>query len=232
MAQDNSSGRVPPYSPYKPFKDVLVQMAGSVVPRRLDNYFWGSEKSGATQASLNSAFRFFGFIDDDKNATKKLDEFIERFKANEKQALADLVADSYRDAAAKIADLDSATLGQLREAFKDAYAVDKDMLKKAVRFFVYAITDAGRTLSPYIVPKTRGTARAASRPRSRVHRQRVTPQPSPAPPEGDGAKPAPTVGQMLLAKMPDFDPEWAEETQQKWFDAMREIKHLLANDAK
>jgi hypothetical protein len=37
---------------------------------------------------------------------------------------------------------------------------------------------------------------------------------------------------MLLAKMPDFDPEWSEETQQKWFDAIREIKQLLANDAK
>jgi hypothetical protein len=31
----------------------------------------------------------------------------------------------------------------------------------------------------------------------------------------------------LIAKMPDFDPTWPEETQTKWFDGMQKILAII-----
>ncbi len=177
MAQQITSGRVPPYGPYEAFKQVLMDMADSVVPRRLDSSYWGSAKSGSSQAALNSAFKFFDLVNDDKSATSHLDEFVNAFKAGQKSALADLIYLKYRDAIEKV-DLASATSGQLREAFKTAYSIDGDVLKKAVRFFVHAASDAGKTLSPYITNSTRGTGRTTSRPRARAQRSRTAATPA------------------------------------------------------
>ena len=232
MATEITSGRVPPYGPFKAFKQVLLDMGGSVVPRRLDSSYWGSGRSGASQAALNTAFKFFGLVNDNKGATPKLDEFIKQFKADAKEALADLIFDAYQDASEKVDDLDSATLGQLRDAFKSAYAVDGDVLQKAVRFFVHGVTDAGKTLSPYITNGTRGIGRAAARPRGRARRGRsATPITEAVQSSKTDGRP-PTVAELLLAKFPDFDPQWSEETKQKWFDSLRNLKQLLENETK
>jgi len=224
-----TTGRVPPYVPFKTFKQVLLDMAGSVVPRRMDSSYWGPGKSGATQASLNSAFKFFGFVNDNKDATPKLDDFVKRLKAKDKDALRELIFEAYQDATGKVNDLDSATLGQLRESFKSAYSLDGGMLQKALRFFIHATTDAGVTLSPYITSGTRGSGRASAKPRGRAKRGRDS-MPRQEPATSETFNRTASVAELLLNKFPDFDPEWSEETKQKWFDSLRDLKQLLQND--
>lgn len=229
MAQ-NGTARVPPYVPFKAFKQTLTDMAGSVVPNQLDSTYWGSGKSGSTQAALNTAFKFLGLIRDNKVADPKLNEFIKAFRENDKEALSDLVFQSYQDALGRISDLDAATLGQLNEAFRTAYSVDGDMLRKAVRFFIHATTDAGVTLSPYITKKARGLGGAA-RPRTKaIARRRSRTVIDPQTPPMAAMTPRPSVAELLLEKFPDFDPDWSDETKQKWFQSLRDLKQMLQDE--
>ncbi len=222
----NAPTRVPPYGPFKVFKQVLSDMAGSVVPNQLDSTYWGSGKSGSTQAALNTAFKFFGLVRDNKVADPKLSKLIAAFKEDPKHALSDLVLGAYQDALGKISDLSAATLGQLNEAFRITYAVDGDVLRKAVRFFIHAATDAGVTLSPFIAKKARGVG-VAPRPRRTTIRRLAAPAPD-AP--TSNAPPRPSVAELLLEKFPDFDPDWSDETKQKWFDSLKDLKQMLQEE--
>lgn len=227
-----SASRVPPYGPFKAFMQILSDMRGSVVPNRLDSTYWGSGKSGSTLAALNTAFKFFGLVKDSKEAEPKLSEFIKAFKENEKEALSDLVFDAYQDALGKINDLDGATLGQLNDAFRTTYSVDGDMLKKAVRFFIHAATEAGTKLSPHITRTARGIGRPVrSGVRPAIRRRSRTITAPPQSPTSQGGTPTrPSVAELLLEKFPDFDPDWSEETKQKWFDSLRDLKQLLQDE--
>ncbi len=227
------SGRMPPYPAYGTFKKILTDMAGSTVPGRLDSTYWGQHMSGSVQAALNGAFKFFGFVDDTKQTQPKLKEIVQAMREGSEhfqQAMRDLVFDAYSGATSRVEDLDSATLGQLNDAFRDAYAVSGGVLRKTVTFFIHALSDVGIGLSPHIAKKTRGAGQSL-RPRSagpRARRRRGSPTIAD---RSEGPTHPPSLAELLLNKLPDFDPDWSDQAKQKWFDALREFKELLKDTA-
>jgi len=132
-------------------------------------------------------------------------------------------------------DLGRATKGQFHDAFRK-FGTKEGVLTKCEAFFIRAAQAAGIELSKRIVAGRHGasnsrSAPAQTRPRTAAAPAVVT-EKSVAPVAVEIATPADSIRLELacriLAKYPDFDPEWDAAVQAKWLEGMTRLYEGLS----
>jgi hypothetical protein len=145
-----------PYLPLKTFLSALDALREGV-PKRVDRAIWRSQ-SGAVQAQIMVAFRFFGLLDDaDVPTLPLLEKLTKADEAERKKLLKPLVETKYQPIIAH--DLTKMTPGMLNEEMEQ-FGVSGDTLRKAVTFFLQIAKYLDLPLSPYLKDKTRTSPRA------------------------------------------------------------------------
>jgi hypothetical protein len=179
-----------PYLPLKTFLSALDALREGV-PKRIDRAIWRSQ-SGAVQAQIVVAFRFFGLLDDADAPTLPLLEKLTRADESErKKLLKPLVEQRYQPIIAH--DLTKMTPGMLRDEM-EKFGVSGDTLRKAITFFLQIAKHLDLPLSPYLKDRTRASSPRTRRP---SRGQSATPPSNGTPP----AVQAPTAGSSTSVKL-------------------------------
>ncbi len=218
MVNDKGRKSLPPYVSYRTFRNFVdgLQLG---IPARIDRSYWGDRYSGSTGTQLMTALRFLGLIDGNGIPTTRLRQLASAKGAQRSDILKQIAYTSFDFLSERSLDPQVATYAQLEEAFYNTYQVTSDVARKCIKFFVSLESDAGVSLSPFIMKKSK-TIRADSvrgkttkKTGARTNRNAAIPL---------AADPIPAQiawYEMVLAKFPTFDPTWADDVKLKWFEA-------------
>jgi len=176
-----------------------------------------------------TALRFLGLVDNEGLPTVRLRQLASSRGTQRSEVLKQVSNSAFDFLADKSIDPQVATYAQLEEAFHDNYSVAGDVARKCIKFFISLQSDAGVSLSSFILKKSRaprttagGKRKSSIRTDARTNRNDVVPQ-------ANGL----FSGQnnwyeMVLAKFPTFDPTWPDDVKLKWFES---FKQLLSKEA-
>jgi len=218
MVNDKGRKSLPPYVSYRTFRNFVdgLQLG---IPARIDRSYWGDRYSGSTGTQLMTALRFLGLIEGNGIPTTRLRQLASAKGAQRSDILKQIAYTSFDFLSERSLDPQVATYAQLEEAFYNTYQVTSDVARKCIKFFVSLESDAGVSLSPFIMKKSK-TIRADSvrgkttkKTGARTNRNEAIPL---------AADPIPAQiawYEMVLAKFPTFDPTWADDIKLKWFEA-------------
>ena len=213
---DPGSGTIPPYIPFQTLLTFLKQLKADGLPPQIDKSVL-SKFSGGTQGQLKVALRAMGLMDDNK-PTPDLESMVEALETPEFQAvLLKLLHRTYPYVFAL--DLVAATPTMFADAFKGTGAKE-DVSRKCRTFFLHAAKAAGVPLGNRIL--TGSVPRTSNGGTKRKPKTKAKPDPasdSNANDKGEVQQPKPDNGVLsqLLAKFPDFDPNWPDDIKAKWF---------------
>ena len=216
---------IPPYVPYRTFRNFLEQLSVEGIPARIDRSVWGARYSGSSGLQIVTALRVLALIDREGRPKPELERLARSEGDTRREALRSLLERRYIPIFQL--DLSRATKAQFQEAFR-VYDAREGVLRKCENFFVQAAQDAGIDLSPYILAR-RHTARRhspATRSRSLTHqasKQATADLVAETPPR--------TLAEMVLAKYPNFDPEWEPGLQARWLEGMERLCNALGRDS-
>ncbi len=129
------SKRVPPYLPFKTFLSSLDVLSHGVPPK-LDRTLWRSQ-SGVTQGLIMNAYRFFGLVDDEPDASDSSTDHLDKMAKHpdkRPEVLRFLIECQYDQILAKH-DLTKMTLKMLEDAFDREFSVSGGTKQKAITFF-------------------------------------------------------------------------------------------------
>ncbi len=226
--EDTGQKRVsPPYAPYQSFKTFVGSFkAHQIIPNRIDRSLL-KNTSGTIQNQVMSALKFFDLIDDAGRPTDALRGLVDAYGGdNWPVALGDILKSSYSDIFA--IQLDRASSSEFNDKFRATYQAEGETFRKASTFFLKAAREAGIPLSPYLTsgskPNGSGTgggkrrARAKQKAQSMASDQADRENPPPPAPKHQG-----DMASQLLAKFPEFDPNWPPEIQFKWFEGYQKL---------
>lgn len=223
-SQHKDRKAVPPYLPYKTFRNFIDGLKGQI-PGRIDRSLMGT-MSGAAQTQLLKALEYMELISSNGIPSKRLDNLVETEGVSRGVALGGLLKEYYPFLFESGFNLENATYPQLVEQFQKSGATG-DTVRKGVAFFVAAAKDTGIPLSQYILNKAkRGPSGLATSRTAWKRTQRGRRNDSASPPQ------SPAGGQMsdwqksLLAMMPQFDPKWSQQERESYFEAIKEIKRI------
>jgi hypothetical protein len=149
--------RVPPYLPFKTFLSSLDALSHGVPPK-LDRTLWRSQ-SGVTQGLIMNAYRFFGLVDDEPDASDSSTDYLDKMAKHpdkRPEVLRFLIEAQYEPILEKH-DLTKMTLKMLEDAFEQAFSVSGGTKQKAITFFLKAAKFADMPLSPYLSSLLRAT---------------------------------------------------------------------------
>lgn len=152
MPKDPQKPSTPPYISYASFKSFINGLGESTVPSRIDKTVM-SNYSGSTQYQLLPALNWLGLIDFEGTPSDLLKSLV---TANEDEfgtILEPVIREKYRFLFSGDIDLQSASAGQVEEAFK-AQNVKGSTVTKCISFFLKIAKEAGITVSPHVKPPT------------------------------------------------------------------------------
>jgi hypothetical protein len=209
---------IPPYVSYRTFRRFINELQIGI-PSRVDRSYWGERYSGSTGTQLMTSLRFLGLIDSDGIPTTRLKQLVSSTGNQRNEVLNQIARTSFGFLSEWSLDPGTATYTQLDEAFAKTYQMKNDVKRKCIKFFLSLLSDAGVFLSPLIIKRSQAM-------RSRISRKRTTKE------KDTGANRNPLTSsdsnlipnqmiwyEMVLAKFPNFDPDWADEVKLKWFNA-------------
>jgi hypothetical protein len=146
-----AQAKAAPYLPLKTFETALDALQEGV-PKRIDREIWRT-KSGAVQAQIMVAFRFFDLLDEAYAPSMPLLENLAKADESErKKLLKKLVEQKYKSIIDH--DLTKMTPGMLSDEMAK-FNVSGETLRKAVTFFLQLAKHVDLPLSPYLKDKTR-----------------------------------------------------------------------------
>lgn len=153
MAEEQKTPKkAAPYIPFKTFTSFVERLHNTAVPPIIDGSVL-STMSGSMRSQLMSALRFMNLIDGRGTVSEELNTLVNSYKTdNWKKSLTDLIFEAYLSVVENV-DLDKGTAQQLNEAFRLKGNVDGQMLEKAVRFYLAALSECGITVSPHFTAK-------------------------------------------------------------------------------
>ncbi|MEE9614696.1 MAG: DUF5343 domain-containing protein [Thermodesulfobacteriota bacterium] len=217
-SQSHAKTGVPPYIPYKTFRNFIGSLQQGV-PSRIDRSLMGT-MSGGLQQQLLAALKYLRLITEKGGSTEQLTRLVKSEGAERQKNLTEILQSSFPFLFRKEFDLENATAHQLEDEFKNVGA-GGGTIRKCVKFFIEAAKDAHIAISPYILKAKHGTKNSVvkSKPKKRKTFKR-TPESEPSPPEQSKQVEWP---QLLLSKFPSFDPDWSDEVKAKWFDAFDQL---------
>lgn len=202
---------IPPYVAYRTFKTFLESLKVAI-PSRIDRSVMSSY-SGAVQAQLLQALKFFDLIGQNGHPKERLSQLVHSEGPGREKLLNEMVHAYYSQLFTGDFDLMKATSSQLAEQLGGS----GETVRKCIAFLLPLLKDAGITLSPHIKGAPKRTNGGSKR--RRVALLADTPPPPPPPP------PAPVVGwsELLLSKFPSFDPAWPDDVKARWFDSFEKL---------
>jgi len=230
MAKEaTGSGGVAPVVSYISFKNFFDKMKAGI-PGRIDRSAL-KYTSGAIGTQLIHAFRALKLTDEQGHPNAKMEALAAGYAAKDKASLKDLLRSAYPGVFDGKFKLANATSSQLREKL-EAMGISGDTVRKAQAFFVAAAKDAGEELSQFLsAPSPRGAANGSTRqasgaPRRAKKKTKGSAPQTPTALPGDSGSSA--IWQAVLAKLPDFDPEWSKEAQADWLAMLKGITEGVA----
>ena len=218
MVNDKSRKSLPPYVSYRTFRNFVdgLQLG---IPARIDRSYWGDRYSGSTGTQLMTALRFLGLIDGNGIPTTRLRQLASAKGAQRSDILKQIAYTSFDFLSERSLDPQVATYAQLEEAFYNTYQVTSDVARKCIKFFVSLESDAGVSLSPFIMKKSKTIRADSVRGKTTKKTGARTNQNAAIPLAADQIPAQIAWYEMVLAKFPTFDPTWADDIKLKWFEA-------------
>lgn len=221
MANETKTIEAPPYIAFSTFSKFIKGLGETSVPDRIDKSLLRNF-SGSNQSALLAALKWFKLIDEVGAPSAKLDEY-SKVVDSPNPVLAELIRAAYAFVSDGSTKLDKATGSQIEEKFR-AYGIAGSTVGKAMAFFISACKDASIPLSPHIklpkIAKATSNGKAKKPATDPVGATEHSPPPAP-PPKAE------SVASMLMKKFPDFDPQWSEDMQAKWFAAFSKMQEML-----
>jgi hypothetical protein len=140
--------QIPPYVPFKAFKSFVERLHGTAIPPAIDPSLL-QNMSGSARSQLMSCLRFLDLIGTNGIVNGKFRQLIKSYKTETwNETLKNIVFESYHTVTSDV-DLDSGTDAQLVTAFKVRCNVEGQVLDKAKRFYLSALTEVGFKYSPH-----------------------------------------------------------------------------------
>jgi len=218
---------VPPYVSYKTlinFMDNLNSL--ETIPQRLDRSVKIFESmSGANQTQLKSALRYLNLITENADITETLEKLVHSEGTQRQEALKNLLIPAYPFVFENGLDLDRATHRQLEERFATTGAT-RETLRKCIAFFLKAAKGAGIKLSPHfkkIRTHRTGEVKTKRQPKPKAHDNQQPKHELTSSTKAVQSAEDTALEKLIFAKMPDFNPEWSEEAQKSWLDAINKL---------
>lgn len=215
----NESGIKPPYLPFSTFKNFLGSLKAGAIPTRIDKSLL-DRYSGSVQSWLIAALRFFGFIDEVGKPQPILEQYVESEEQQRKKIWREIFDKAYGPLISGL-DLTRATPGELSERFS-AQGLSGETLIKCHSFFTAAADEAGVPLAEHLKVRSKPPGPRRSR-KPRNGGDAGNEDNDPTPPSGTQFTGAKSMREMLLAKFPEFDPNWPEDIQAKWFSGFEKL---------
>lgn len=148
------------------FNNFIVDLASRPLPPQIDRMML-DRKSGTDQNNLLSTLTAFDLIDQSQSVQPKLEALAVEDKEDRQAELAKIVREYYPSAV----DLSErhGTQQQLVDIFREELGLDSpDTRRKAITFFLHAVTEAGLPMSAHFKKTRSGSGSpGASRPRRR-----------------------------------------------------------------
>jgi len=166
-----------------------------------------------------TALRFLGLIDGNGIPTTRLRQLASAKGAQRSDILKQIAYTSFDFLSERSLDPQVATYAQLEEAFYNTYQVTSDVARKCIKFFVSLESDAGVSLSPFIMKKSKTIRADSARGKTTKKTGARTNQNAAIPLAADPIPAQIAWYEMVLAKFPTFDPTWADDVKLKWFEA-------------
>ncbi len=233
MAKAESEKKLlPPYVPYKTFGNFIDNLSAVGIPQRIDRSVMKS-MSGGLQGQLMLSLEYLGLITDNGTPTEILERFVNSEGAKRQETLHTILVASYGFIFQDGLQLERATASQFRERFEQTGATG-DTLRKCMAYFLNAAKAADINLSSYIqkVPSPRTIKKVLVK----LPKPKTPIQESPPSENRKEDRNMPPVQKedialekMILAKMPDFNPEWSEEAQQSWLETINKLMDRFQN---
>lgn len=210
-------GPRPPYVTYATWSRVLQDFKENK-PARLDaSHFRDLGLSDSAGITVRAALSFLGLVEGDDIPTPKLAELTAAGGEDRKTLVRALLEEAYAPILREI-DLKHATMGQVREGFRRLGA-EGNVGHKCVTFFLALAKDAGIPLSTSLSTKSRVGApqRRQIYPEAGNRSPAITPRARPV-----RKQKAPALSQ-LLAKLPEFNPDWPKDVREEWYAHHRDL---------
>ena len=215
----------PPYVSYRTFWNFLDSLR-QAMPARIDRSYWGDKLSGSTGGQLVSALRYLKLVDFNNVPTLRLKQIIFAKDQQRINLLQQLHAEAYGLFAESGFDPASATYAQLQEIIEQRFQISSEVARKCIKFYLGLSSEAGISLSPFVMKKTRAMRLTSPVKKVRKNGLKTTdtpPIPLPEPEPISIQRGGLSVEHVLLNKFPAFDPAWSEELKLKWFSAFDEL---------
>jgi hypothetical protein len=215
-------GPRPPYVTYATWVRVLEDVKERK-PTQLDgSYFRDLGLSDSTGVTVKAALWFLGLIEGEGMPTENLLELVGSEGDDRRRVIKQILDEAYGPIVGGV-DLEHATMGHLLDSFR-RFGAEGNVGHKCVTFFLALAKDAGMTLSPNLLTKSRVGAPqrreigavGGSRGVSNVQRSR-------SPRKSVGAGPS-----HLASKLPAFDPSWPKEVRDEWLAHHRTLQTTMA----
>lgn len=225
-----SRGNTPPYVSFPSFKTLIGELHEHDVPSRIDRSVL-RRFSGVVGTQLLTALRFLRLIDDQSHPTPRLNELATAFGTPEWSAkMIAILQEEYAPLFGGGLDLGNATASHFNEVFKKSFPGSDAVSQKSAAFFLAAAKDSGIVISGRVLHGRKlRTAAAPGTPRPRRSKAETPTRQANAERNGDeevNDPPGESWEDRLIAKFPEFNPEWGAEVQAKWFESFEKLMAL------
>lgn len=153
----------PPYTSYTSMRTLFGSLHDHGTPSRIDRSVM-KNFSNAVGTQLITGLKFLRAINEEQRPTEAFLELIDAYgMPNWQQSLTRMLQGAYPEMFAL--GLEVVSPAEFSEAFRRAYGVDGDVLRKCMSFFINALQDADFPVSKYLVvgKKPRGVASTKKR---------------------------------------------------------------------
>jgi hypothetical protein len=246
---DNSSAakRVPPYLGFQTLQNFLESLHQGI-PQRIDRSVMRT-LGGTIQKQLLYALHYLGLTSESGVPQETLRRLVSAEGTDRQLVWREILDPAYPFLFGEGAldfDLATATPRQLTERFQ-ALGIQGDTVRKAEAFFLRAADEAGIATSPHIPKRIYKPRRAVaqhirSRNGRKARKRSETDEESQLPLTIDHSPPPIYHAQVpmepqaemrqallhaLVTKMPEFDPNWKAEAQEKWLETFDRVAERL-----
>lgn len=225
--------RIPPYVSYRTHQQAIKILQDRGVPTLIDGDGFDDAISGENLSQLLRAWRYLELVDADNRPSPRLHQFVNSIGNERQHLLGEILRDAYPfllNEQAQDFDLATVSADELAERFIQSTGASLYTARRCIAFFASVAQEAGIEMSEDV----EGGRRVYQSMQDGSKRTRTARQISAAPSSTElipSESRAQTSTQLLIGKLPDFNPEWDAEIQKIWFEMFSRIWSLI-EDAK
>lgn len=224
MADPKNTPDRPPYVSFKTFTNFVQSLRDDFIPDTIDTGVLGT-MSGANKSALLGSLHYLGLIKPGGEPTDRLRALV---NADTDEAQSQQIDEMIRGAYSFIfndgINLATASGAKVVQLFRDQN-ISGSTVSKSMTFFLAACKTAGIEVSKHVKPPSPPKNAAATKKKKKktAKQQAADPAGGGTGSGGNGDDARSAWQQALLEKFPEFNPEWGEEAQAKWFDAFNKL---------